>query len=126
MNRHIRQEEKEIFPRARRSRGEFQPLLDALTTRAEGEARLPAPLAAAGHLEAPSRRTARGRQGRGRARENAAAEADSGATASEQVEADVEQPRQGRGEAEESGETETIGHAREQESIEQEGHESRR
>lgn len=123
---HIKEEEGEIFPKARRARADFKPLLDALMARERGgtEPSTGARGARPEEAEAPGRRTARGRQARGRAtRENAAAEADAGAgAANEPVGSDVEQPRRGRrgATAEETGETETAGRGRERESVEQE------
>ena len=58
---HVKEEETQIFPKARRARGDFRPLLEALVARDEA-------VLAEGREEAGSSRTT----GRGRAKRNAA------------------------------------------------------
>lgn len=126
---HVKEEEGEIFPKARRLRADFQPLLDALMAREEGETRRrPSARGAALASEAqePGRRSTRGRQGRGRS-SSQDAQADGGIAAGrEGMQSDVEQPRRGRRDSarEDTSETEEAGRGRDQESIEQE-HRSR-
>jgi hemerythrin-like domain-containing protein len=133
---HIKEEEREIFPKARRARGDFAPLLAALQARdeaeqAEGTSGRSSRAAARGAAEAEQEsgssreRGSRGREGRGRrsSRERAGAQTEtSGAQAGAESgsEGDVEQPLRGRrGESEETGETETPMHGRDQEPIEE-------
>lgn len=132
VNHHIGEEEKQIFPKARRAGGgDYQPLLDALTSRGEPRPKRGARDALDASEEAPTERgSARGRQGRGRsvAREGAGPEA-SGVTrsAAETIAGDVEQPRRSRrGEALDTGETESTGLTREQEASDEEAPGSRR
>jgi hemerythrin superfamily protein len=118
---HIKEEEEEIFPKARRAAGDFEPLLDALMAKKEGAEAEPMAGSEMDEAREPGRRAARGRQGRGRAARESA-QADGGGAAREAMESDIEQPRRGRrgAEQEETGETETAGRGREQESVEQE------
>ena len=126
VNHHIKEEEGDIFPKAKRARADFQPLLDALTMREEGataQASTGGRSSRSSEAQDTERGSARGRQGRGRSsREGAGSEGtvSSGRPGSE---GDVEQPRRGRrgGSQEESADQETSGRGRGEESQEQEG-----
>lgn len=126
-NHHIKEEQDEIFPKAKRARGDFQPLLDALMTRGEPQPAGRARSGAQAQDEEASMRRARGRQGRGRASARESQGEAEGGEAQTPEGGDVEQPRRARrGEALDAGETESTGRGREQESIEQEERGSRR
>jgi hemerythrin-like domain-containing protein len=133
---HIKEEEGEIFPKARRARGDFTPLLTALQARDEAEqaegtagrgARAAAGSRAAEAEQGSGSSSARGREGRGRRslRGRAGGEAETQqstpqAGAESGGEDDVEQPRRGRrGGSEETGETETPIHGGDQEPVEE-------
>jgi hemerythrin superfamily protein len=130
VNHHIKEEEGEIFPKARRARGDFEPLVEALMEEHGQAGEMAGGARASKRQDQESgQRSARGRQGRGRARRETAAGEPEGRAAGGmgRAEGDVEQPRRGRrGASEEStGETEATGRGREQESIEQEERGSR-
>lgn len=121
VNHHIKEEEGEIFPKAKRARGDFEPLVEALMqehAEAGDMARGARASRRAEQEEEPGRRSARGRQGRGRAMGETDARAAGGMG---RAEGDLEQPRRGRrGASEEAtGETESAGRGRDQESSEQ-------
>lgn len=61
---HVKEEEKEIFPRARRARGDFEPLLQALQARDEAEAE-GTDMMMGGEGAATQGRTGGARRGRG-------------------------------------------------------------
>ena len=131
---HIKEEENEIFPKARRARADFAPLLEALVARdeavlAEGaEEETTATANGNGGRSRQSAGTAgrsapRGRQGRGRgsaSEAGVAREEESTARAGRsEGETDIEQPaRRGRGSRtqEDTGDLESGGQGRESES----------
>jgi hypothetical protein len=124
---HVKEEEDEIFPKARRARADFQPLLDALMAREEGGMRRSTAGRSARRQDAQEtgERSTRGRQGRSRTSREPA---DGGVSQdSEALATDVEQARRGRRGAvrEDTGETEGTARGREQEAPEQEDRSNR-
>ena len=125
---HIKEEEGELFPKARRASGDFQPLLQALQARDEAEqagkqaGRQGEAQEAGTQGERGGRREARARRG-SRTRggdESTQAEAGMDSTAESAAAVDIEQPRRGRrGQADETGETESAVHGRDQDSAEE-------
>jgi len=124
---HIKEEEGELFPKARRASGDFQPLLQALQARDEaeqagkragkqGEAQAGTQGERGGRREARARRGSRTRGGD----ESTQAEAGMDSTAESAAAIDIEQPRRSRrGKADETGETESAIHGRDQDSAEE-------
>jgi len=126
VNHHIKEEEGDIFPKAKRARADFQPLLDALTMREEGataQASTGGRSSRSSEAQDTERGSARGRQGRGRSSREGAGSEGTASSGRQGSEGDVEQPRRGRrgGSQEESADQETSGRGRGEESQEQEG-----
>jgi len=119
---HIREEEKQIFPKARRARANFEPLVEALVARDEavlaegvaeeaaatrtnsGRGRRIGATPREGDSAPAARGATRGRRGRGRALDatkagesTASTEDDLGALRTGREGADMEQPRRARG-----------------------------
>jgi hypothetical protein len=124
---HVKEEEDEIFPKARRAGADFQALLDALMAREEaGMRRSPGGRSTRGQdAQDTGERSTRGRQGRSRASRE---QPDGGVSQDmEAMTTDVEQARRGRrgGAREDAGETEGMARGREQEALEQEDRSNR-
>jgi hypothetical protein len=132
VNHHIREEENEIFPKARRTRGDFEPLRQALEnaqqrptgSRQRGGAadagmQAPGMEDREGGEEGTSRRATRGRQSRARAAPGMSPGDENGGEATPAHEArdtDIEQVRRARRTGQAHAEDEQAGPGREQDS----------
>jgi hemerythrin superfamily protein len=123
---HIKEEEGEIFPKARRARGDFEPLLQALQARDEAEqageqAGMQGTQQRGAQRERGGRRQTGGRRGGGGRGGDQSTQAEAGMeSTAEGATGDVEQPRRGRrGQPDETGETESVIRGRDEESSEE-------